>query len=124
MNKLKTTIWIGVLANTFIAFAGLYLGIVFKFVFRSTIEGGVDAMGPLSKLYIWHEQWCFTVFTVPLFILALIISARRIISLESTLLFGAIVLLNISLQILVAAVALGQPFIPIAVKGNSTSLMD
>ena len=40
MNKLKTTIWIGVLANTFIAFAGLYLGIVFKFIFRSTTEAG------------------------------------------------------------------------------------
>ena len=115
MNKLKTTLWIGVLANTVIAFAGLYLGIVFKFVFRSTIEGGVDAMGPLSKLYIWHEQWCLTVFTVPLLIIALIISVRRSISFEGTVLYGAIVLLNISLQISVAAVALGQPFIPLMV---------
>ena len=124
MNKLKITLWIGVLANTVIAFAALNLSVVFSFIFDSTIVGGMDAVPELSKLYIRHGQWYFTVFTVPLFILALIISARRIISLESTLLFGAIVLLNISLQILVAAVALGQPFIPIAVKGNSTSLID
>jgi hypothetical protein len=84
----------------------------------------VDSLATLSELYILHEQWYFTVFTVPLLILALIISARRTISIESALLFGAMVLLNISLQILVATVALGQPFIPMAVKGNSTSLMD
>ncbi len=118
MNKLKITLWIGVLANTVIAFAGLYLGIVFEYIFRSTIEGGVDAMPPLSKLYIWHEQWCFTVFTVPLLIVALILSARRTLSFEGTLLFGALVLLNIALQISVAAVALGQPFIPIVVKAH------
>ncbi len=124
MNKLKTTIWIGVLANTVIAFAALNLSIVFSFIFDSAIVGGVDSLATLSELYILHEQWYFTVFTVPLLILALIISARRTISIESVLLFGAMVLLNISLQILVATVALGQPFIPMAVKGNSTSLMD
>ena len=124
MNKLKTTIWIGVLANTVIAYAALNLSIVFSFIFDSAIVGGVDSLATLSELYILHEQWYFTVFTVPLLILALIISARRTISIESALLFGAMVLLNISLQILVATVALGQPFIPMAVKGNSTSLMD
>jgi hypothetical protein len=124
MNKLKTTLWIGVLANTVIAYAALNLSIVFSFIFDSAIVGGVDSLATLSELYILHEQWYFTVFTVPLLILALIISARRTISIESALLFGAMVLLNISLQILVATVALGQPFIPIAVKGNSTSLMD
>ena len=124
MNKLKTTIWIGVLANTVIAYAALNLSIFFSFIFDSAIVGGVDSLATLSELYILHEQWYFTVFTVPLLILALIISARRTISIESALLFGAMVLLNISLQILVATVALGQPFIPMAVKGNSTSLMD
>jgi hypothetical protein len=124
MNKLKTTLWIGVLANTVIAYAALNLSIVFSFIFDSAIVGGVDSLATLSELYILHEQWYFTVFTVPLLILALIISARRTISIESALLFGAMVLLNISLQILVATVALGQPFIPMAVKGNSTSLMD
>ena len=124
MNKLKITLWIGVLANTVIAYAALNLSIVFSFIFDSAIVGGVDSLATLSELYILHEQWYFTVFTVPLLILALIISARRTISIESALLFGAMVLLNISLQILVATVALGQPFIPIAVKGNSTSLMD
>ena len=124
MNKLKITIWIGVLANTVIAYAALNLSIVFSFIFDSAIVGGVDSLATLSELYILHEQWYFTVFTVPLLILALIISARRTISIESALLFGAMVLLNISLQILVATVALGQPFIPMAVKGNSTSLMD
>ena len=124
MNKLKTTLWIGVLANTVIAYAALNLSIVFSFIFDSAIVGGVDSLATLSELYILHEQWYFTVFTVPLLILALIISARRTISIESVLLFGAMVLLNISLQILVATVALGQPFIPMAVKGNSTSLMD
>ena len=124
MNKLKIAIWIGVLANTVIAFAALNLSIVFSFIFDRAIVGGVDAIMLLSKLYILQKQWYFTVFTVPLLILALVISARRTISIESALLLGAMVLLNISLQILVATLALGQPFIPIAVKGNSTSLMD
>ena len=115
MNKLKATIWIGVLTNTVIAFAALNLSIVFSFIFDSTIVGGVDAMPRLSKLYIRHEQWGLTVFTVPLLILALLLSARRTISSDGTLLFGAMVLLNISLQIFVAAVALGQPFIPVLV---------
>ena len=123
MNKLKITIWIGVLANAVIAFAALNLSIVLSFIFDSAIVGGVDALPRLAKLYILHEQWYFTVFTVPLLILALIISVRRTITVEGTLLFGAIVLLNISVQILVAALALGQPFIPIAVKGNSSSLI-
>ena len=124
MNKLKTTIWIGVLANSVIAFAGLNLSIVFSFIFDSTIVGGVDAMAELSKLYIRREQWYFTVFTVPLLILALILSARRTISLEGTLLFGAIVLLNISLQIFFAAVALGQPFIPVHVHSQRKAVSE
>lgn len=96
MNKLKITLWIGVLANTVIAYAALNLSIVFSFIFDSAIVGGVDSLATLSELYILHEQWYFTVFTVPLLILALIISARRTISIESALLFGAMVLLNIS----------------------------
>lgn len=113
MNKLKLAVWILVLANAVIAYAGLNLSDVFRFIFESTIEGGMDALPLLSKNYIRHERWICAVFTVPVFIAALIVSARRAITAEDTLVFGAITLLNISLQIYLAVMALSQPFIPV-----------
>ena len=115
MKKLKITIWIFVLANAAIAYAGLNLSIVFSHIFDRTVINGLDSTSYLSQNYIRHERWCMAVFTVPLLIAAVIISARKVVTTVSTILFGAVSILSISLQIFVAVMALGQPFIPVII---------
>ena len=119
MNKLKLAVWILVLANAVIAYAGLNLSIVFRFIFESTIVNGVDSMSELSRNYIRHERLFFAIFTVPLLIAALIFSVRRAITAEDTLIFAAITLLNVPLQIFIAATALSQPFLPVIIHFRS-----
>jgi hypothetical protein len=116
MNKLKITLWIGVLANAVIAYAGMHLSLVFMHIFEDIVEGGADSMPPLCRFYIRHEQWCLVIFTIPLLIAALILTLRRSLTIEGTLLFGAVIILNLSLQVFVAVVALGKPYIPVIVQ--------
>ena len=122
MNKHKISLWIFVLANAVIAYAGLNLGIVFSHIFEGAIVGGMDALPSLSKNFIRHGQWFLAFFTIPLLVVALVVSLKRTITSEDVILFGAVTFLNISLQVFFAAVALSQPFIPVFIKGSYYSM--
>lgn len=104
-------IWFFTLANATVALGGLFLAIFWENVFERTVEGGQDALPLIAKYYINHEQFIFAVFTVPLTLIALVVTFRRSITTEGTLLFGAATLFLTSMQFLLAILALHQPYI-------------
>lgn len=114
MSKLLMTVWILVLANSVIAFTGLILSNIFYSIIGQTILGGDLPLPELTGNFILHEGWFCAVFTVPLILAAVNISVRGAITVEGTLLFGAVTILNITLQASCAATALSQPFVPVS----------
>ena len=118
VNHAKFAVWTFVFANTLVAFAVFYLSDVFTAIFDGMVEGGADAMPPLTKFYILHERWCLILFTIPLFFAALVTTLRRPLTTAAALVFGAVVILNLSLQVCVASWAFGTPFIPVIAHFN------
>ncbi len=118
MNTGKITVWIGALANIAAGMAFLCLSSILKnYLLR--LEGGEEALPPLSKLYMGHPFLIFALFAAPLSVVALILTALRVISPETTLLFGAVTVLMIALQMFLAVVALGTPFVIPLVRFSS-----
>jgi hypothetical protein len=111
LNKLKLAIWIFALANVGVAFAGMCLSLVVENIFSRTLEGGREALPPLSRIYLAHGFSIFAVFAAPLPIAAAVATLRRPATFEIALLFGAGSVLLIALQIVWAVVAVGAPLI-------------
>ena len=116
MNTSNSAIWIFTLANSVVALAGLFLGNFFESIFEFSLEGGRDVFPPLTKIYMSYQIWIFVVFAVPLAFAARILTLRGSISFGAALVFGAVSVLIISFQILVAIVAIVPPYLPVAVR--------
>lgn len=115
MNISKLSVWIFASANMVVALAGLVLSWVSENIFSRTLEGGQDAFPPVTKIYINYETWTFLAFAVPLALAALMLTFRDSISSRGVLLFGAVSVLVISIQILMAVIAIAIPcFTPIS----------
>lgn len=87
------------------------LSLVTDNIFSRTLEGGREALPPLSRIYLAQGFSVFAVFAAPLPIAAAVATLRRPVTFEIALLFGAVSVLLIALQILWAVVAVGAPLI-------------
>lgn len=110
MNKLKLSLWIFALANLAVALAGMCLNCISEIIFYSFVVAGRDPIPKITHLYLGYRVLTFAVIAIPLPIAALVLTVRRSINSETTLLFGAVTVLLIALQTFLAVVAVGAPF--------------